>query len=76
MKVTTNVDLDQLWLNYAKAYRNQVRLKHSIRADNEINQKLGAVKLQFDRQVQKGLRPAPPVFAATGETPPSEPDGA
>lgn len=62
MKVTQNVDLDQLWINYNKAYRANVRLKHALRADNEINATIVKVRRAFEKQIQQGILPAPPVF--------------
>lgn len=53
---------EQLWFNYRKALVAQIRLKHSLRADNEINVKIHRAKIAFDKQVQQGVLPAPPDF--------------
>jgi len=57
-------ELEQLWANYRKALVAQIRLKHSIRADNEINRRLPAAKRAFNAAVQRGVFPTPPDFAA------------
>lgn len=57
--MTERTPIDQLWHNYRKAFIARIRLKHAILADNEINEKLPRAKQEFDRLVQKGVRPAP-----------------
>jgi hypothetical protein len=52
-------EIDQRWTNYQKALRAQIRLKHSIAADNEINRVLPKAWKEFEKQVQTGMLPAP-----------------
>jgi len=56
-------DHEMLWLNYRKALTAQIRLKHSLRADNEINRTIHKAKIEFEKQLQQGILPAPPDFA-------------
>lgn len=51
--------VDQLWVNYRKAYTAKIRLKHSLQADNEINETLDDARQKFLAQVQQGVLPAP-----------------
>jgi hypothetical protein len=57
--VLQRTEIEQCWVNFEKAYRAKVRLKHSIAADNEINRTLRKVKIAFDKSVQQGVLPAP-----------------
>lgn len=57
--VVQRTEIDQRWMNYEKALRAQIRLKHSIAADNEINRMLPKARKEFEKLVQKGVLPAP-----------------
>lgn len=50
-------DLEMLWAHYRKALVARIRLKHSIKADAEINSELAKASLAFEKQIQKGIRP-------------------
>jgi len=39
-----------------KALRSAIRLKHALRADEELNEKLPTFEAEFDRAVQAGKR--------------------
>ena len=51
-------DIEQARANALKTVRAAVRLKHSIAADEELNQVLPQVEKRFDRAVQGGVLPA------------------
>ena len=59
MKARQNVPIEQAWANRAKIIRAAIRLKHSIAADNEINDTLKAELVKFEAAVQRGELPAP-----------------
>lgn len=42
-----------------KAARSMVRLRHSIAADEELNELLPAIEREFDSAVSRGLLPDP-----------------
>jgi hypothetical protein len=46
-----------------KAARTNIRLKHSIAADREINEVLPEIEKDFYAAVQRGKKYTPPVFA-------------
>lgn len=52
MKRKDRVEMERAKI--AKAVRNAVRLKHSLLADEEINERLPAVLEQFDRAIVAG----------------------
>lgn len=56
-------NIDQQWFKYRKALLAQIRLKHTLRAEDEINQRLPAARRAFEKSVQKGVLPAPPSLA-------------
>lgn len=47
-------DIEMLERNLVKAIRSQVRLKHSLAADRELNLILPAVKLEFEKAIKEG----------------------
>lgn len=47
-------DIEMLERNLTKAIRSQVRLKHSLAADRELNRKLAEVKREFEAAVKAG----------------------
>lgn len=47
------------WQERAKVLRSAVRLKYSLLADREINERIDTEKQKFDRAVQNGRLPAP-----------------
>jgi len=50
--------IEQVLANRIKVLRTAIRLKHSIAADNELNEVLDAEKKQFWKSVQQGQLPA------------------
>lgn len=50
--------VEQELANRIKIARALTRLKHSIAADNELNEKLDEAKLKFFKKVQQGQLPA------------------
>jgi hypothetical protein len=48
----------QAWFNRRKVLVAAIRLKHSIAADNEINETVAAEKKRFDRALLKGKLPS------------------
>lgn len=46
--------IELAWQERAKTLRAAIRLKHSIAADNEINQRLTAERDRFYKAVQHG----------------------
>jgi len=57
-----NTQKDDIALQRAavlKAARSMVRLRHSIAADEELNELLPAIEREFDSAVQRGLLPDP-----------------
>lgn len=50
--------IEQELANRIKIARALTRLKHSIAADNELNEKLDEAKLKFFKKVQQGQLPA------------------
>lgn len=59
MKAQQRVPIEQAWANRAKIIRAAIRLKHSIEADNEINDTLKAELVKFEVAVQNGELPPP-----------------
>lgn len=47
-------ETEMLWANFVKAVRSEVRLKHSIRADNELNVKVPLLETRFMAAVKAG----------------------
>ena len=52
MKQLTETEM--LWANFVKAVRANVRLKHSLRADRELNEALPALEKKFGAAVKAG----------------------
>ena len=50
-------DIEQAKANLAKTVRAAIRLRHSLAADAEINERLPEAELAFDRSVQQGELP-------------------
>lgn len=46
--------LDQLVRNHVKIARAAIRLKHSIEADNELEQAIPALRKRLAKQMQEG----------------------
>jgi hypothetical protein len=59
MKAQQRVPIEQAWANRAKIIRSAIRLKHSVAADNEINDTLKDELIKFEAAVQRGELPAP-----------------
>ena len=59
MKVAQKVKSEQAWANRAKIIRAAIRLKHTIAADNEINDTLKGELVKFEAKLQRGELPAP-----------------
>jgi hypothetical protein len=57
MKLT---EIEQAKKNAIKIARAAIRLKHSIKADEELNDRLHDILKAFDRQVMKGTLPDAP----------------
>ncbi len=55
-------NVEQSWANRVKALRAAIRLKYSIMADNELNQRIDAEYKKFYKAVQEGkmLQPIDP----------------
>lgn len=49
--------IEQGWLNRVKVLRTAIRLKHSIAADNELNEVLDAERKKYLKSVQQGELP-------------------
>lgn len=49
--------IEQEKANYIKTMRTLIRLKHSIAADNEINDRIPDELITFDKEVQAGNLP-------------------
>lgn len=49
--------IDQAWANRVKVLRAAIRLKHSIAADNELNEVLDEERKKFLKSVQRGQLP-------------------
>lgn len=54
MKAQQRVPIEQGWANRAKIIRAAIRLKHSIAADNEINDTLKRELVKYELAVQNG----------------------
>lgn len=52
-------EAEQARVNTLKIIRAAVRLKHSIAADNELNEVLPEAEMRFDSAVQRGKLPSP-----------------
>jgi hypothetical protein len=52
-------NIEQAWANRLKVIRAAIRLKHSIEADEELNQRIDEEKKRFFKSVQQGQLPAP-----------------
>lgn len=52
-------DVDQARVNVLKTVRTAIRLRHSINADNELNEVLPKVEARFNAQVMRGILPDP-----------------
>ena len=53
-------NVEQAWANRVKVLRAAVRLKYSIMADNELNERIDQEKRKFDKAVHEG-RILPPL---------------
>jgi hypothetical protein len=51
--------VDQARANMLKVIRTSIRLKHSIAADEELNEVLPRAEARFNAAVMKGQLPAP-----------------
>jgi hypothetical protein len=51
--------IEQAWANRQKVIRAAIRLRHSIAADNEINETIDVERRKFEAAVQRGVLPAP-----------------
>lgn len=51
--------IEQEFANRRKVVRTAVRLKHSLEADNELNDVLDETEKEFSKNVLKGLLPPP-----------------
>lgn len=51
--------VDQARANMLKVVRTAVRLKHSIAADNELNDVLPKAEARFNAEIARGQLPAP-----------------
>ena len=51
--------VDQERANLLKIVRTAIRLRHSIAADNELNEVLPLAEARFNKYVQKGVLPDP-----------------
>lgn len=51
--------IEQAWTNRRKVIAAAIRLKHTLAADNEINEILDEERRKFDKAVLKGVLPAP-----------------
>lgn len=62
--------VEQAWANRVKALRAAIRLKYSIMADNELNQRIDQEYKKFYKAVQEGkmLPPIDPKKAIDAET--------
>lgn len=47
-------DVELAWANLVKAIRSQVRLKHSLAADRELNRLIPKIETQFMKAVKAG----------------------
>lgn len=52
-------DIEQARANTLKVVRTAIRLKHSIAADEELNDVLPRAQAKFDAAVNRGVLPAP-----------------
>jgi hypothetical protein len=52
-------NIEQGWANRVKVLRAAIRLKHSIAADNELNEMIDAERKKYFKSVQGGSQPAP-----------------
>lgn len=50
--------LEQAIVNTRKVARTAIRLKHSIEADNELNEVMPLLELKLERMLQEGHIPA------------------
>lgn len=50
--------IEQAIINYRKVARNAIRLRHSIAADNELNEVMPAIERWLVAQAQQGYVPA------------------
>jgi len=57
--------VDQERANALKTIRTAIRLKHSLAADNEINEVLPKFESEFNKAVLKGDLPEPLAIAKT-----------
>jgi hypothetical protein len=55
-------NVQQAWADRAKVIRAAIRLKHSLAADREINERLDEEKKKFDKEVLRGRLPKPLEF--------------
>lgn len=55
-------NVQQAWADRAKVIRTAIRLKHSLAADREINERLDQEKKKFDKEVLQGRLPKPLSF--------------
>lgn len=53
----TRTDVEQAKVNTLKVARSLIRLRHSLAADDEINEKLPALEQAFDDAVLNGQLP-------------------
>lgn len=52
-------DVDQARVNLLKTIRTAIRLRHSINADNEINELLPKAEAKFNAAIMAGRLPDP-----------------
>lgn len=50
--------IEQVYKNHVKVVRAAIRLKHSIAADNELEQVLPQVRARLEADMQQGRLPA------------------
>jgi hypothetical protein len=46
--------IELLWTNYVKMLRSQIRLKHAIKADRELNDRVPDQEVAFHKAVKAG----------------------
>lgn len=51
-------DLEQARINARKVARSAIRLKHSVAADNELNELMPRLERRLNEMLQQGLIPA------------------
>jgi hypothetical protein len=67
--MSRRTEIEQARANALKVVRTAVRLRHSIEADNELNEKIDEAGKVFDAAVARKELPDPlTILAAIGET--------